>query len=127
MFLLDRDKADEVQSFLDATPSEKLHVSEFSFYSIGIFLLRGKMPEKFVEMAEDLFVRGGYQLVRLGPGDMQKLAKASQEFNLSFDDAYQYAVAEKYDLVLVSLDAHFDNTRRGRKTPSDLAGGRKSK
>ncbi|MCF6148000.1 MAG: PIN domain-containing protein [Candidatus Kuenenia sp.] len=33
------------------------------------------------------------------------------------DDAYQYAVAEKYGLTLVSFDTDFDRTARGRKTP----------
>ena len=42
---------------------------------------------------------------------------ASQRFNLDFDDAYQYAIVEKYSLTIVSFDADFDRTEQGRKTP----------
>ena len=43
-----------------------------------------------------------------------------REFNLDFDDAYQYTAAEKHDLTIVSFDADFDRTKRGRKTPWEV-------
>jgi len=43
-----------------------------------------------------------------------------EHFNLDFDDAYQYAIAEKYDLTIVSFDRDFDRTERGRKTPGEV-------
>jgi predicted nucleic acid-binding protein len=33
-------------------------------------------------------------------------------------DAYQYIAAEQYDAPLVSFDADFDRTERGRLTPA---------
>ena len=42
------------------------------------------------------------------------------EFNLDFDDAYQYVAAEKNDSIIVSLDTDFDRTERGRKTPWEV-------
>jgi len=51
---------------------------------------------------------------------------ATKKFNLDFDDAYQYAVAEKYDLTIVSFDVDFDRTERGRKTPGEVLEGRGS-
>jgi len=45
---------------------------------------------------------------------------ASTGFNLDFDDAYQYTIAGKYDLTIVSFDADFDRTDRGRKQPAAL-------
>ncbi len=44
------------------------------------------------------------------------------KFNLDFDDAYQYVAAEKYTLTLVSFDADFDRTERGKKTPGEIRG-----
>jgi predicted nucleic acid-binding protein len=38
-----------------------------------------------------------------------------------FDDAYQYAVADEYDLTIVSFDTDFDKTTRGRQPPSAIA------
>ena len=49
------------------------------------------------------------------PEDLKTLNQPIQKFNLDFDDAYQYAVAEKYDLQLISFDKDFDSTERGRK------------
>ena len=41
-------------------------------------------------------------------------------FQLDFDDAYQYAVAEHYRLSLVSFDRDFDRTKNKRVEPKDL-------
>lgn len=39
---------------------------------------------------------------------------------LDLDDAYQYGAALRYQLTLVSMDAHFDRTPLGRKTPAEV-------
>ena len=61
--------------------------------------------------------------MRLGLEDMQDIVHASQRFNLDFDDAYQYAAAEKYNLIIVSFDGDFDRTERGRRTPTEVLQG----
>lgn len=119
-FLLNQEKADEVEKFLRNIPLETLHLSEFSLYSIGIILLHRGMAEIFPRMIDDLLVSGGIQLVRLGLWDMPNLVQIAQRFNLDFDDAYQYIVAEKYELTIVSFDGDFDRTELGRKTPTEI-------
>jgi len=52
--------------------------------------------------------------------DMEAVVNAATMYNLDFDDAYQYVVAEKHGLGLVSFDSDFDRTRRGRKAPSEI-------
>ena len=118
--LLDQEKASEAEDFLRATPPDELHLSEFSLYSLGVILLRSRRSELFLKALNDLLVNGGVQLVRLAPSDMPSLVQATQRFGLDFDDAYQYSVAKKYGLTLISFDAHFDRTDRGRKTPAQL-------
>jgi predicted nucleic acid-binding protein len=59
-------------------------------------------------------------IARLSLKDMKQLVLIKQKFNLDFNDAYQYAVAEKFDLIIVSFDSDFDKTYLGRKTPNDL-------
>jgi len=59
-------------------------------------------------------------LLSLLPDDMDAVISASQEFGLDFDDAYQYAIAGRHDLVLVSFDTDFRRTDRGCKTPSQI-------
>lgn len=121
--LLDQDRADEVEQFLRSIPPEQLYLSEFALYSLGIILLRSKEYDTFLRAVEDLLTIGGLQLVRLGVSDMPELVRAAQTYNLDFDDAYQYAVAERYDLSLVSFDVDFDRTERQRQTPGDVLGG----
>ncbi|MGQ9631843.1 MAG: PIN domain-containing protein [bacterium] len=119
--LLDQEKADEVERFLRGTPPEGLHLSEFALYSLGVVLMRRKMHDTFLRSVDDLLVTGGIQLVRLGVEDMQNIVRASRRFSLDFDDAYQYAAAEKYNLTIVSFDSDFDRTERGRKTLTELS------
>jgi hypothetical protein len=118
--LLDQEQADEVEQLLRSTPPESFHLSEFALYSLGIVLLRRKMYDTFLRSVEDLLVTGGIRLVRLVVEDMQDIVHTAQRFNLDFDDAYQYVAAEKYGLILVSLDGDFDRTERGRKTPAEI-------
>ena len=89
---------------------------------MGIVLLRRKKQDTFLRSVDDLLVMGGIRLVRLGVGDMQDIVYVARKFNLDFDDAYQYATAEKYNLILVSFDSDFNRTERGRKTPAEVIG-----
>jgi predicted nucleic acid-binding protein len=56
-------------------------------------------------------------MVSLSYEDMGNVIEVFARFNLDFDDAYQYVVAEKYNLTIISFDSDFDRTERGRKTP----------
>jgi predicted nucleic acid-binding protein len=67
-------------------------------------------------------VDGAVLLVRLGPEHMSRLIEVSSQFNLDFDDAYQYVAAELRGLVIVSFDGDFDRTLLGRKTPAQVLG-----
>jgi len=118
--LLDQHKADEVEQLLRKTPREKLHVSEFSLYSVGIVLFRRKLFEVFAQFLDELVLKGGVRLLRLSLQDIGGLTTVAQRFDLDFDDAYQYGVAEKYGLEIISFDGDFDRTERGRKTPAQL-------
>jgi predicted nucleic acid-binding protein len=114
---LDQDKADEVEHFLRMQPREKLHISEFSLYSVGIALLRRKLFDTFVQFLDDLILKGGIRLLRLPVQSLADLPAVAQAFNLDFDDAYQYLVAEKHGAEIISFDADFDRTQKGRKMP----------
>ena len=80
---------------------------------------RGK-HEVFRQFLKDMFLGVGVAVIALSAQEMESLIEAAQRFGLDFDDAYQYAVAERYGLTIVSFDSDFDRTERGRKTPEDL-------
>jgi predicted nucleic acid-binding protein len=122
-FLLDQENANDVEKMLQSVPPVNLYISEFSLYSIGVIMLRRKMHEEFIHSLMDLFDVGGIRLLRLGIDDMDDVVNVAQRFNLDFDDAYQYAVAEKYILTLVSYDRDFDGTDLGRTTPAKVLDG----
>jgi len=123
--LLDQEKSCEVGRFLDQIFSDQLFITDFSFHSIGIVLSRLNCLDAFLQFVRDAFIDGNVSIVRLSPEDMAKVVDAMQKFNLDFDDAYQYVVAERYGLTVISFDADFDRTERGRKTPKDLLKGKK--
>jgi len=120
-YLLDQAKADEVEKLLLRASGIPMGISEFSLYSIGINMLREKQADRFIEFVDDMLVAGQVRLIRLGPPDMAAaIAESARRFGFDFDDAYQYVAAEKHNLTLVSFDADFDKTERGRKTPAEI-------
>ncbi len=118
--LLNQEKADEVERLLMEIQPEQLNVSEFSLDSVGVILVRRRMHGIFLKAVDDMLLTGGIHLVGLIPEDMRRLIQASRKFRLDYDDAYQYAAAEKFNLILVSLDSDFDKTERGRTTPAEI-------
>ncbi|MFL6213489.1 MAG: PIN domain-containing protein [Blastocatellia bacterium] len=118
--LLNQKKAHHVERLLLNIPAQSLYLTEFSLYSIGIILLRQKKHAAYISMIDDLIDKAGVNVLRLLPGDLREVAGYAQSFNLDFDDAYQYAVAERYDLILVSFDKDFDHTGKVRKEPAEI-------
>ena len=92
---------------------------------MGIVLFRRKLFDVFIRFVEDLIITGGVRLLRLSADDAPRLVEVVRRFGLDFDDAYQYVVAERYGLTIVSFDADFDRTERGRKVPGDLLKGKR--
>jgi len=121
--ILDREKADDVERFLRKIPLHHLHITEFALYSLGIVLFKQKMHDVFIQSVDDLLISGGIRLLRLGFEDMPDLMNNARQYNLDFDDAYQYTAAEKYDLAIVSFDADFERTEKKMKTPGELLSG----
>lgn len=118
--LLNQEQADRVAQFFNQAQPVRLHISEFSLYSLGVILLRLKRHEAFVQALEDLLLSGACGLIRLEVQDMARVAEAARAFSLDFDDAYQYVAAKKYNLGLLSFDRDFDRTDRGRKTLEEV-------
>jgi predicted nucleic acid-binding protein len=118
--LLRQTKSDQVKQFLERSLAHGLFFTDFSLHSVGVVLLHRNMHEAFLKAVNDLVLSGRMHVLRLGIGDIQKVVEVSQRFHLDFDDAYQYVAADKHDLTLVSFDADFDRTERGRKTPEQV-------
>ena len=117
--LLDQDRADEVKQLLETVPSDRLLITDFSFHSIGLILLRLERSEALLSFARDLFTDNSVRLLALEPDDMERLITVASDYRLDFDDAYQYVAAERNGVPLVSFDGDFDDTELGRLTPRE--------
>jgi len=118
--LLKQDESASVQALLSNKDPADLHISDLAFHSIGIILYQKHSAHLFSLFVQDLFGEGGITILGLGSEDMQRLEQVAAAFQLDFDDAYQYVVAEKFDLMLVSFDTDFDRTDRNRIIPANI-------
>lgn len=127
MFLLDtncfiqivrnRPEAPSVQKLLQSVPISHLFMTDYTCHSIGVMMSRFGQVQGYVSFLQGIGVGGGLGIASIDTGQLQQVVNACITHQLDFDDAYQYVAAEMNDLILVSLDADFDRTPRGRLTP----------
>lgn len=118
--ILEQQRAQEARDLLLRTEEHVFFITDFSLHSIGLLLFRRKQQSVFEQFLKDILIDGPISLLQLGIGDMERLVSISQDFNFDFDDAYQHATAEKYELTIVSFNSDFDRTERGRKAPGEI-------
>ena len=117
--LLHQDKADDVRVFLQSIDFNTIFMTDLSLHSIGIILFRLDNFELFISFLEDVVV-DGIGVLSVEPENLKILDQIIQKFSLDFDDAYQYAVADKYALQLISFDKDFDRTDSKRWEPIEI-------
>jgi predicted nucleic acid-binding protein len=118
--ILEHQKVQEVKDLLSKTDEYEFFITDFSLHSIGLLLFRRNQHQIFLEFLKDVCIEGGISIARLTIEDMEKVVDFSERFNLDFDDAYQYVIAERYKLAIISFDSDFDRTEKGRKTPAEV-------
>lgn len=118
--LLDQANSKDVANFLSGIDSNLLAITEFSLYSIGIILTGLKKDKKFKDFLTDNFEYSNVSCIRLDFNDLKNLLSFKKQWQLDFDDAYQYTAAEKFNLTIVSFDKDFDKTDRGRILPGKV-------
>ena len=121
--LLGQERSAEVGRFLDQTATEQLMVTDFSLHSIGVILDRLERRPVLVGFVDDVFLHGGVRLLSVQPEAMHRMVTVMEQFELDFDDAYQYVAAEQVGALIVSFDQDFDRTERGRQEPKDILEG----
>ena len=118
--ILGQEKAQVAQQLLSQTEEHDFFISDYSLHSIGLLLVRRKQYDVFRQFVADMMSNAGVTLIGLSVDGMEAVMDAAEKYRLDFDDAYQYAIAERYGLTLVSFDADFDRTERGRLDPDQL-------
>ena len=123
--ILDQERANEARTLLSEIEGHEFFISDYSLHSIGLLLFRRGQHEVFRQFLKDMILGVGVAVIALSAKETEGLIQVAQRFGLDFDDAYQYAVAKRYGLTIISFDSDFDRTERGRKTPKDLLKGRR--
>jgi predicted nucleic acid-binding protein len=119
--LLAQARATEARKFLASSPAHELFATDYTVHSVGLLLFRRKQPDIFRQFVDDIFFKSGAAMVSLKPAELEAVIEAASAFGLDFDDAYQYATAASHGLSIVSFDAHFDRTPKGRMLPSQVS------
>ncbi|MDI6886052.1 MAG: PIN domain-containing protein [archaeon] len=117
--LLEQERVSQVRTLFQRLGSVQLALTDFSLHSIGVILFGLGKARLFTLFLDNIIV-DGVRIHSLGIDDLRELDTVAKTFTLDFDDAYQYVVAEKYNLQIVSFDTDFDRTERGRKTPAEV-------
>lgn len=97
--------------------AHQFYISDFALHSIGVSLLRRGRASRWADFIAEMILSGRVGVLTRPYDVLPDVTVIAQRFNLDFDDAYQYVVAEYNDLIIVSFDGDFDHTRRGRQTP----------
>ena len=118
--LLNQERANEARKLLENSDNFAFFLSDFSLHSIGILLFRTKRHYSFYQFLKDMIFSEILSILSLSCEDMNRVIEVSTRFDLNFDDAYQYVVAEKYGLTIISFDSDFNKTELGRKTPNEV-------
>lgn len=115
--LLQQNRAAEVRTFFAQMDLAALNVTDFSIHSVGVILLRQKRGDLIERFVNDMIP---LNVITLDWRRLAQIAATAAAHRLDFDDAYQSLAAELFDLQVVSFDADFDRTPRGRKTPAQI-------
>jgi uncharacterized protein len=118
--LLDQEKSEIASRFFKLIPTEKLFVSDFSIHSIGIILTRLKKFDVFEKFIDDLFVNAQLEQLHLDTIDLLDVITNIQKYNLDFDDSYQFSIAQKYDLTIITFDKDFNVKGIKKNTPGEI-------
>ena len=106
--LLKQDKREDCEKFLNDNIGN-LNLTDFSLHSIGVILFNYGKEDIFQRFIEDVIPNT--RLLSL-PMDLYKeVINARKNFNLAFDDAYQYSIAKHYSLKVVTMDRDFERVK----------------
>ncbi|MDX2043838.1 MAG: PIN domain-containing protein [Acidobacteriota bacterium] len=118
--LLEQAESDAAKDFLAQADKHNFFISDFSLHSICLIVLRHKPVTLLESFLADTILTGSVTQLSMPSLELNDVLSNMPRFNLDFDDAYQYTLAEKNGLTLVSFDKDFDHTPNGRQSPQAI-------
>lgn len=118
--LLEQADSDAAEEFLARSDQHDFFVSDFSLHSICLIVLRHKSRMLLETFLADTILSGSVAQISIPALELNDVLNNMHLLKLDFDDSYQYTLAEKNGLTLVSFDKDFDHTPNGRQTPQAI-------
>ncbi|MEK7831123.1 MAG: PIN domain-containing protein [Acidobacteriota bacterium] len=118
--LLEQAESDAAKDFLAHSDKHNFFISDFSLHSICLIVLRHKPVTLLEAFLTDTILAGSVIEISVPALELKDVLNNMHRLNLDFDDAYQYTLAEKNGLTLVSFDKDFDHTPNGRQSPQAI-------
>jgi predicted nucleic acid-binding protein len=113
-----REHADEVRDLLRAVPPSSVHVTDYAVHSLILLMKRFNVLHELPAFVAHSGFGTTVAMVEVPPSQFARIVEVNRDHRLDIDDAYHYVSAGLHNLTLVSLDADFDRTPRGRLTPA---------
>ncbi len=82
--LLDQKESAAVKNFLNKIFSELLFITDFSFHSISLIMIKLGQRKDLLCFIQDVFIDGEVNLVHLLPEDTKQIIQVIGKFNLDF-------------------------------------------
>ena len=67
-----------------------------------------------------MFLNGQIELLILDSIDLLDVIDNIKKHKLDFDDSYQFSIAQKFDLTIVTFDKDFNAKGIKKKTPGEI-------
>lgn len=118
--LLEQAESYAAKNFLVHSDKHNFFISDFSLHSICLIVLRHKPAALLEAFLNDTILTGSVVEISVPALELKDVLSNMHQINLDFDDAYQYTLAEKNGLTLVSFDKDFDHTPNRRLSPQAI-------
>lgn len=102
--LFQQPKAIACENYLRSNAGQ-FFISTFSLHSIGVLLFKKRQFQAFDQFLIDF--PPAVAVLPLSPQGYDRLSEINSQFNLDFDDSFQYATAQENNLRLVTQDPDF--------------------
>ncbi|MGO9203110.1 MAG: PIN domain-containing protein [Limisphaerales bacterium] len=102
--LLGQPNKEDCKQFLREN-SGQCGLSDFSLHSIGVITFRGRRPQAYRAFLHDMLP--GVALLHLDKQAYPSVLQAHERLSLDFDDAYQFCLAQRHSMTLVTQDRDF--------------------
>ena len=119
--LLEQKRSEECEVLLRNNKNSKalFYVSSFTLHSIEVAMIRENKADLLADFLRFIIAS---KIIRLdtNTNDELQILNLSKEFELDFDDAFQFYLCRKNNLKIVSYDKHFDKLPITRVEPRDI-------